>query len=66
MNGVIGYLNSTGEAFAGFAGRMLLQSSILILVLLCLDILLRRRGRAVSRYCVWMLVLIKLLLPTSL
>ncbi|MHC4345541.1 MAG: M56 family metallopeptidase, partial [Planctomycetota bacterium] len=42
------------------------QSSVLIVILLALDLILRRKVRAVVRYCLWMLVLLKLVLPTSL
>ena len=31
-----------------------------------MDLLLRRRVRAVFRYCVWLLVLVKLILPPTL
>jgi beta-lactamase regulating signal transducer with metallopeptidase domain/Leucine-rich repeat (LRR) protein len=66
MSGYIGWLNSVSEVFTGFAGRMLVQSSVLILILLLLDLVLRRRVRAVVRYWIWLLVLAKLLLPPSL
>ena len=45
---------------------MLVQSSVLIVLLLIIDFLLRKRVRAVFRYCLWMLVLVKLILPSSL
>ena len=63
---MIEFLNSTGHAFFRFATAMLVQSSILIVLLYFIDLLLRRHVRAVFRYCVWMLVLVKLLLPPSL
>ena len=44
---------------------MLIQSSLLILILLAIDAVLRKRVRAVFRYWIWMLVLIKLVLPPS-
>lgn len=66
MYTVTTYLNSTGENFIRFAFPMLVQSSILILVLLAIDVLLRKKARAVFRYCFWMMVLVKLVLPTSL
>lgn len=66
MYTVTTYLNSTGEYFIRFAVLMLVQSSILILVLLAIDVLLRKKARAVFRYCFWMMVLVKLVLPTSL
>jgi beta-lactamase regulating signal transducer with metallopeptidase domain len=66
MNGVTTFLNSAGESFVGFALAMLIQSSVLIITLLGLDLILRRRVRAVFRYWIWMLVLAKLVLPTTL
>lgn len=59
-------LNRIGQAFVDFASPMLIQSSVLILILLAVDLAIRRRVRAVVRYCLWMLVLVKLVLPTSL
>ena len=66
MNGLIELLNAAGEAFVGFARPMLIQSSVLIVAVLGLDLLLRKRVRATFRYWLWMLVLVKLLLPVSL
>ena len=66
MNAVLEPINSTGKAFVEFAGPMLIQSSVLILILLAVDVLLRKKVRAVLRYWMWMLVLVKLCLPTSL
>ncbi|MHC4646850.1 MAG: M56 family metallopeptidase, partial [Planctomycetota bacterium] len=63
---IITVLNRTGEAFCNYAVPMLVQSSILIAVLLAVDFVLRRRVRAVFRYCIWMLVFVKLILPPSL
>jgi len=66
MDAVIEQINSAGKAFVGFAWPMLLQSSVLIAILLAADFLLRKNVRAVFRYWLWMLVLIKLVLPTTL
>jgi beta-lactamase regulating signal transducer with metallopeptidase domain len=66
MNTVVETLNMAGRAFIEFALPMLIQSGVLILILLAVDILLRRRVRAVFRYWIWMLVLVKLVLPPSL
>ena len=38
---------------------------LLIIALLVLDFIIRKRVRAIFRYCIWMLVLAKLVLPTS-
>ena len=66
MNTVIEQINSMGSGFVEFAWPMLVQSSVLIAILLLADLLLRKKIRAVFRYCVWMLVLVKLVLPTTL
>jgi len=66
MNAIIEHINSAGYAFVGFAAAMLIQSGLLILLLLLADFALRKRVRAVFRYWIWMLVLVKLVLPTSL
>jgi beta-lactamase regulating signal transducer with metallopeptidase domain len=58
-------LNHLGANFADFALSMLVQSSLLIVLLFALDLVLRNRVRAVVRYGLWMLVLIKLVLPPS-
>jgi bla regulator protein BlaR1 len=66
MNAILEQINSAGLIFVKFALPMLVQSSILIAVLLLADVLLRKKVRAVFRYWLWMLVLIKLVLPTTL
>jgi beta-lactamase regulating signal transducer with metallopeptidase domain len=45
---------------------MFVQSSVLIILLLIIDFMLRKKVRAVFRYCVWMLVFIKLILPPTI
>jgi beta-lactamase regulating signal transducer with metallopeptidase domain/outer membrane lipoprotein-sorting protein len=66
MDIVIEQINSAGKAFVDFAWPMLWQASVLIAILLAVDWLLRRKVRAVFRYWLWMLVLAKLFLPTTL
>ena len=70
MNEVIHHcvtgLNSAGTVFCDYAGAILFQSAVLVVVLLVADLLLRKRVRAVLRYCVWLLVLVKLILPPTL
>ncbi|UCG59338.1 MAG: M56 family metallopeptidase [Phycisphaerales bacterium] len=66
METAISYLNSAGESFTEFALPMLIQSSVLMAILLGLDLILRKRVRAIFRYGIWMLVLVKLVLPASL
>jgi beta-lactamase regulating signal transducer with metallopeptidase domain/HEAT repeat protein len=66
MNAILERINSAGDGFVGYAVPMLVQSSVLIAVLLLADLVLRRKVRAVFRYWLWMLVLVKLVLPISL
>jgi len=66
MNTVVETINAAGGAFVDFALPMLVQSSVLFVILLVIDAVLRRRVRAVFRYWIWMLVLVKLILPPSL
>ena len=66
MNAIIESLNSAGLWFVKFALPMLIQSSLLITVVLFLDLGLRKKVRAVVRYCLWMLILVKLVLPVTL
>lgn len=65
MNTLITLANTWGQRWLDFALPMLLQSSLLILVLLALDRLLRNKVRAVVRYGLWMLLPLKLVLPVS-
>jgi beta-lactamase regulating signal transducer with metallopeptidase domain len=66
MNAIVEQINSGGYAFVEFAVSMLIQVSVLIVLLFLADLVLRRRVRAVFRYWMWLLVLVKLVLPTSL
>jgi beta-lactamase regulating signal transducer with metallopeptidase domain len=66
MNMIIEHINLAGAKFVDFTLPMLIQSVVLILILLLVDLALRRKLRAVFRYWIWMLVLVKLVLPTSL
>ena len=65
MYQVIESINLWGSRFTAFAGPIALQSALLIGLLLGLDLLLRHRVRATVRYALWMLVLVKLVLPPS-
>jgi len=62
----IDLLNALGRGFSAHAWGAMVQSSILIVVLLVLDLVLRKRVRAVVRCALWMLVFVKLLLPPTL
>ena len=45
---------------------MLWQSCLLIAVVFALDFVLRKRVRATTRHALWLLVLLKLVVPASL
>ena len=66
MTNLINILNSTGDGFCKFALAMLIQSGILIVLLYLIDLLIRKHVRAVFRYCIWMLIFVKLILPPTL
>ncbi len=66
INDCLTVWNSLGKAFCGYAGSAFVQSALLVILLFALDLLWRRRVRAVFRYCVWLLVLLKLVLPPTL
>ena len=67
MEAITSYLNSMGASFVRFALPMLIQSSLLILVLLGANLLLLgKKTRAVFRYWLLLLILVKLVLPTTL
>ncbi|HTI72862.1 MAG TPA: M56 family metallopeptidase [Candidatus Limnocylindria bacterium] len=54
------------RALAEFAWPMLWQSTLLIVVVAMIDAALRRKVSATARHALWILVLVKLLLPPSL
>ena len=66
LNSGVDFLNRFGQSFCDFAGTMIVQVTILVAVLLVLELLLRNRVRAVVRYWLWLLVLVKLALPINL
>ena len=59
-------LNHWAPYFVTYGRAMLVQSSLVILLLLAADVLLRHRVRPAIRYAIWMLALVKLLLPPAL
>ena len=65
INTLITGLNDVGQGFWDHASSVFVQASVLIVLLLILDFMLRKRIRAVFRYCMWMLLFVKLVLPTS-
>ena len=66
MNLLIETLNAWADHALWFAWPMLWQSSLLIALLFTLDLLLRRKVRPAVRYALWLVVLVKLVLPPSL
>jgi WD40 repeat protein/beta-lactamase regulating signal transducer with metallopeptidase domain len=66
LNLCIELLNRAGDVSWNFAGAMFVQTAALVLVLLAVDLLVRRRARAIVRYWLWLLVLFKLVLPVDL
>ncbi len=66
INNVLMGLNRVGGVFYDYAASVFIQSALLVILLFAIDLLLRKRVRAVFRYCVWLLVLVKLILPPML
>ena len=66
MGEMIQLINRIGDGFIQFNLTMLIQSGILISILLILDWFLHKRVRAIFRYWIWILVLVKLVLPVQL
>jgi beta-lactamase regulating signal transducer with metallopeptidase domain/Tol biopolymer transport system component len=66
INDCLAGLNGIGKAFCSHAAGAFVQSALLVILLFAIDLLLRKRVRAVFRYCIWMLVLVKLVLPPTL
>jgi beta-lactamase regulating signal transducer with metallopeptidase domain/Flp pilus assembly secretin CpaC len=66
MDATIETLNRWGGHALGLAWPMLWQSSLLVALLFALDFALRRKVRAAIRYALWLVVLVKLMLPPSL
>ncbi len=66
IDSIIKVFNDAGRTFCDFSLNMFVQASVLVVVLLIIDILIRKRVRATFRYCIWMLVFIKLVLPPAL
>jgi type II secretory pathway component GspD/PulD (secretin)/beta-lactamase regulating signal transducer with metallopeptidase domain len=66
MYALIEALNAWADHALRFAWPMLWQSSLLIALLFVLELLLKRTVRSAVRYALWLVVLVKLLLPPSL
>ncbi len=65
INTCITGLNNIGQGFWDYAAGIFIQVSVLIVLLLIIDFMLRKRVRAVFRYCLWILLFVKLVLPAS-
>ncbi len=66
LNSAIESLNRLGAAHWRFASAMFVQTFVLVAALGVFEFCLRRRVRAVVRYWIWSLVLLKLMLPVTL
>ena len=65
INNCITELNHIGQVVWDQAAGIFIQVSVLIVLLLIIDFMLRKRVRAVFRYGLWMLLFVKLVLPAS-
>ncbi len=65
MNGFVETLNLWFGRALPYVWPMLWQSSLLIVGVFALDLALRRKSRAAVRYALWLVVLLKMLLPPS-
>jgi beta-lactamase regulating signal transducer with metallopeptidase domain len=63
---IVQALNDAGDSWAGWAWPMLWQSALVAGIIFLIDRLIRNRARATVRYALWMLVLVKLVLPPDL
>lgn len=66
MNFTIEHLNALGAQTVSLAWAILWQSSVLILLILALDWTIGRKLRPGVRYALWLVVIVKLVLPPSL
>ena len=66
MGTVISVLNKSGAIFCQHGLTMLVQFGLLSSLLFLGDIMIRKRVKASLRYCLWCLLLVKLVLPTTL
>ena len=66
VGAVIDGINRVGAVHGDFASAMFVQVAALAAILALVEVCLRRRVRAVVRYWLWALVILKLMLPVSL
>jgi beta-lactamase regulating signal transducer with metallopeptidase domain len=65
MEAIAEHINSAGKAFVDFSLPMLIQACLLIIFIFGIDLILRRKVRSIFRYCLWLLILAKLVIPPS-
>jgi hypothetical protein len=63
LSAVIDGINRVGAVHGDFASAMFVQVASLVAILALVEVCLRRRVRAVVRYWLWALVILKLMLP---
>lgn len=66
MNSFIEHLNGAGESFLQFVWPMFWQSCLLIALVFTLDFFFAKKIRASVRHALWLVVLVKLILPPTL
>ena len=62
---MIGAINGIAQSWWGWMGSMLWQVSLLILIITGLDFLIRRWAWPQVRYTLWLLILVKLVIPPT-
>ncbi len=62
---MINAVNHVAQSWWGWMGPMIWQVSLLILIISAIDLFLRRWAWPQVRYAIWLLILIKLLIPPS-
>ena len=65
METIIISLNEMSDKLVSFMGPMLLQSSIVIVAIAAIDFILKSKVKAAVRYGLWMLILLKLVIPPN-
>lgn len=65
MNTILQNIDLVGMEFVELLWPMILQSSLLIVALATAELLLRHKVRPASRYWMWMLLLVALVVPVS-
>src|ERR1043166_8890295 len=66
MNAFIDLANQLGASWFALAVPLVIQSALLLIILFAVEMLIRRRVNAAFRHALWLLVLIKLILPPTL